>query len=396
MIKQTWNINAEERVRILRLHENATKNLYLISEQEPVQGPSKDLVLSQDENYVYFLSQPNVAVTADYVDWNRQYFVYASDGETSYQTTITSKDEKNRPTKVEVLKDKILPDMRKNEFLFKMIKLPKKDGYYDYSPGNEITKNAFLYQEQEASGLKINRRYFAVTWYNGKPLTVAISVEGGQYGKENVINYDDLEVGSQTLFNPYTDVFYGKKIGYFSLILPTLVTSYPIGIGNEKPQDPGDKPKPIPVPPKPVPLGDKFKDNISTPTVDAILKDPNFIEFKKFVEGNDMSKFVFDIQSSASKCTAGNKEANPANGKWSEDKDTYPDVTVDSQADMKDLGNLNLTKARGQNLKNFLVTNLPKLKDAKFRVIAQGSKGKCGTETENAQLRKVDLTVTAL
>ncbi len=393
---QTWNINAEERVRILRLHENATKNLYLISEQEPVQGPSKDLVLSQDENYVYFLSQPNVAVTADYVDWNRQYFVYASDGETSYQTTITSKDEKNRPTKVEVLKDKILPDMRKNEFLFKMIKLPKKDGYYDYSPGNEITKNAFLYQEQEASGFKINRRYFAVTWYNGKPLTVAISVEGGQYGKENVINYDDLEVGSQTLFNPYTDVFYGKKIGYFSLILPTLVTSYPIGIGNEKPQDPGDKPKPIPVPPKPVPLGDKFKDNISTPTVDAILKDPNFIEFKKFVEGNDMSKFVFDIQSSASKCTAGNKEANPANGKWSEDKDTYPDVTVDSQADMKDLGNLNLTKARGQNLKNFLVTNLPKLKDAKFRVIAQGSKGKCGTETENAQLRKVDLTVTAL
>lgn len=397
MIKQTWNINADERVRILRLHENATKNLYLISEQEPVQGPSKDLVLSQDENYVYFLSQPNYAVTSDYVDWKRQYFVYASDGEKSYQTTITSKDEKNRPTKVEVLKDKVLPDMRKNEFIFKMIKLSKRDGYYDYSYGNEITKNAFLYQEQEASGLKLNRRYFAVNWYNGKPITVAVSVEGGQFGKENVIDYDDLEINSETLFNPYTDVFYSKKIGYFSLVLPTLVTSYPIGIGNEKPETPNETPGKTPTPPPPpVPLGDKFMDNISVPTADAILKDPKFIEFKKFVDANDMSKFIFDIQSSASKCTAGYKESNKANGKWSEDKATYPDVTVDPQADKKDLGNLNLTKARAQNLKNFLVTNIPKLKDAKFRVIAQGSRGTCGTEEENQKMRRVDLTVTAL
>ncbi len=397
MIKQTWNINADERVRILKLHENATKNLYLISEQEPVQGPSKNLVLNQDENYIYYLSQPTFAVGADYIDWKKDYFVYASDGEKSYQTTISSKDEKGRPTKVEVLTDKILPDFRKNEFLFKMVKLPKKDGSYNYSFGNEITESAFLYQAQEASGLKLNVRYFAVTWYNGKPITVAISAEGGLYGKENRINYDDLEIYSETLFNPYTDVFVSKKLGAFSLIMPTLVTSYPIGIGNEKPETPGETPGKVPTPPPPpVPLGDKFMDNVSVPTADAILKDPKFIEFKKFVEGNDMSKFVFDIQSSASKCSAGFKESNKANGKWSEDKATYPDVTVDPQADKKDLGNLNLTKARAQNLKNFLVANVPKLKDAKFRVIAQGSKGKCGTEEENKEFRRVDLTVTAL
>ncbi len=397
MIKQTWNINADERVRILKLHENATKNLYLISEQEPVQGPSKNLVLNQDENYIYYLSQPTFAVGADYIDWKKDYFVYASDGEKSYQTTISSKDEKGRPTKVEVLTDKILPDFRKNEFLFKMVKLPKKDGSYNYSFGNEITESAFLYQAQEASGLKLNVRYFAVTWYNGKPITVAISSEGGLYGKENRINYDDLEIYSETLFNPYTDVFVSKKLGAFSLIMPTLVTSYPIGIGNEKPETPGETPGKVPTPPPPpVPLGDKFMDNVSVPTADAILKDPKFIEFKKFVEGNDMSKFVFDIQSSASKCSAGFKESNKANGKWSEDKATYPDVTVDPQADKKDLGNLNLTKARAQNLKNFLVANVPKLKDAKFRVIAQGSKGKCGTEEENKEFRRVDLTVTAL
>jgi hypothetical protein len=397
MIKQTWNIGTDERTRILQLHENATKKLYLLSEQNPVQGPSPNVVIDQDENYMYFLSQPNFSVTADYVDWKKDYFVYASDGEKSYQTTITSKDEKGRPTNVEVLKDKILPDIRKNEFVFDMVKLPKKEGNYNYTYGNEITKSAFLYQAQEASGLKMNVRYFAVTWYNGKPITVAISAEGGLYGKENRIDYDDLELYSETPFNPYTDVFVSRKLGAFSLIMPTLFSSYPVGIGRTQPETPGETPgkKPTP-PPPPVPLGDKFMDNVSMPTADAILKDPKFIEFKKFVDGNDMSKFVFDIQSSASKCSAGFKESNKANGKWSEDKATYPDVTVDSQADKNDLGNLNLTKARAQNLKNFLVANVPKLKDAKFRVIAQGSKGKCGTEEENREFRRVDLTVTAL
>jgi hypothetical protein len=33
MIKQTWEISNEERNRILSLHESATKNHYLMSEQ---------------------------------------------------------------------------------------------------------------------------------------------------------------------------------------------------------------------------------------------------------------------------------------------------------------------------------------------------------------------------
>ena len=33
MIKQSWNISSEEKFRILNIHESATKNLYLISEQ---------------------------------------------------------------------------------------------------------------------------------------------------------------------------------------------------------------------------------------------------------------------------------------------------------------------------------------------------------------------------
>jgi len=41
MIKQTWDISQEERNRIISLHESATKNLYLMSEQDVVQGVKK-------------------------------------------------------------------------------------------------------------------------------------------------------------------------------------------------------------------------------------------------------------------------------------------------------------------------------------------------------------------
>ncbi len=399
MIKQAWNISAEERVRILQLHESATQRLYLLSEQNPVQGPGDpNTVLGQDENFVYFISQPSFSVGADYIDWTKNYFVYASDGETSYQCTITEKDKKGRPIKVQVLKDKPLVNMDRGEFLFNMIKQGKKD--FDYNYGNEMTKNSFLFIRKEESGMPTRERYFGVV-FNAKPVTVVITNEGpssswGYSQNNNFIDFDELEVGSSTLFDPRKDAFYSKKLGYFSLVIPTLVTSYPVNIGKPQPEKPTEIPGKVPTPPQPVPLGDKFMDNISMPTVDAILKDTKFIEFKKFVEGNDMSKFVFDIQSSASKCSAGYKESNKANGKWSEDKSTYPDVTVDPQADKNDVGNLNLTKARAQNLKNFLITNLPKLKDAKFRVIAQGSKGTCGTEEENQKFRRVDLTVTQL
>lgn len=399
MIKQTWNIDLEERRRILELHESATQRLYLLNEQAPVQGPgSPNVVLDQDENFVYFLSQPSFSVGANYIDWSKDYFVYASDGETSYQCEITEKDKKGRPMKVQVLKDKPLVNMDRGEFLFNMIKQGRKD--FDYNYGNEMTKNSFLFIRKEESGMPTRERYFGVV-YNAKPVTVVITNEGpssawGYSQNNNFIDFDELEVGSSTLFDPRKDAFRSKKLGYFSLVIPTLVTSYPVSIGKTQPEKPTEIPGKVPTPPQPVPLGDKFMDNISMPTVDAILKDPKFIEFKKFVEGNDMSKFVFDIQSSASKCSAGYKESNKANGKWSEDKSTYPDVTVDPQADKNDVGNLNLTKARAQNLKNFLITNLPKLKDAKFRVIAQGSKGTCGTEEDNQKLRRVDLTVTQL
>ena len=43
MIKQTWEISQEERNRIISLHESATKNLYLVSEQNTPE-PEKDSI----------------------------------------------------------------------------------------------------------------------------------------------------------------------------------------------------------------------------------------------------------------------------------------------------------------------------------------------------------------
>ncbi len=64
MIKQTWSISSEEKIRILQLHESATKNLYLINEQTPppgkvkvgekktnIQGPTIDLTQNFKSGY---------------------------------------------------------------------------------------------------------------------------------------------------------------------------------------------------------------------------------------------------------------------------------------------------------------------------------------------------------
>jgi hypothetical protein len=413
MIKQTWEISNEERNRILSLHESATKNHYLMSEQGDeslvYDGTGASTLYDQDENYKYYITQPNYSDIGDYLDWNRKYYVLATNSNgTSFKCDF-SKDEKGFPMDIKVLVDKPLPilsaDPSRNQFLLGMKRTSKKS--YNYTKGNEITKNAYIEGETTKGAMDTqlptgNQIYAVFFERDGRPTTVVVAAEeSGTFKADYDINFLELKIGSVTLFNPWNEGFYipGRKkiIGRFSLYLPTQHNSYPLRPDFFNPgRTPEDTPDPIPNPPQPVSLGDKFANNISQPNRDAILNDPKFIEFKKFVEGNDMAKFVFVIESSASKCAAGYKEANSANGKWSDDKDNYPDVVVADSADKNDLGNLNLTKARAQNLKNFLITNLPKLKNSKFEVIAQGSIGICGTEAENQKYRKVNLDVRKL
>jgi hypothetical protein len=63
MIKQTWEISNEERNRIISLHESATKNFYVLSEQlvSVKQNRGVDKVISsRDPEIEQYLSQVDV------------------------------------------------------------------------------------------------------------------------------------------------------------------------------------------------------------------------------------------------------------------------------------------------------------------------------------------------
>ena len=394
MIKQSWNINEDEKLRILNLHESATKNLYLIKEQEIIGKDNENLIFNNDKNdkFTYLIFQPQTSTRVVKLDWNSPYIVVADDGTNAYVAQVVEKDEKNRPTKFKVELNRPLPrweprNLTKNEFKFSFVKPNSKtyDWNMDY---DEKTKNSLVLKDEFAS-------YYAVI-YGDTILVAPVKSEGPQNGwshdfaDEGVIDFKSVEINSPLEFVPRYNVVVNKNAS-LGLVVPTTFGYYELPKGKDG-TIPPPPPPPIKTPPPPSNLGDSFGDNMSFPS-ENIKKNPNFLAIVRFVKGNeDLSKYVFRIQSSASKCKAGKIESQ-GNVNWKDDKSTYPDVVVDPKADTQDVGNLNLTKARAQHLKDFLIQNLPELKNAKFEVIAQGSKGTCGTEEENAKNRVVALTI---
>ena len=80
MIKQTWNIDGEEKVRILNLHESATKNLYLLNEQDDELEIQKNIPKNVSFSFpLKSVNKPNVldARTDDngnvYVQWENEW-----------------------------------------------------------------------------------------------------------------------------------------------------------------------------------------------------------------------------------------------------------------------------------------------------------------------------------
>jgi hypothetical protein len=396
MIKQTWNINEEEKLRILNLHESATKNLYLIKEQEVLGKDNQNAIRSNDKNdkFTYLVFQPQTSTRVTNIDWNEPYIVVADDEINAYVAQVVEKDAKNRPIKFKVELDRPLPiweprDVRGNEFKFSLVKTG--DERYKMNMDYDAkTKNSLVYKDEQAS-------YYAVIYRKNIVVVPVVNVRprsnwNYEYEQEGVIDFNSLEENTQVEIIPRYNVFVLGKL-FFGLTVITTFGNYQLPKGRETPPPPPPPPPPIIIPPPPPSnLGDNFGDNISFPS-ENIKNNPNYLSIVKFVKGNkDISKYVFRIQSSASKCKAGTVESQ-GTVNWKDDKTTYPDVAVDPKADTKDVGNLNLTKARAQHLKDFLIQNLPELKNVKFEVIAQGSKGTCGTEEENAKNRVVALTI---
>lgn len=396
MIKQTWNINEDEKLRILNLHESATKNLYLIKEQEILGKDNQNAIRSNDKNdkFTYLVFQPQTSTRVTNIDWNEPYIVVADDEINAYVAQVVEKDAKNRPIKFKVELDRPLPvwepiDVRGNEFKFSLVKTG--DERYKMNMDYDVkTKNSLVYKDAQYT-------YYAVIYRKNIVVVPVLNVRPTSnwnytYEQEGVIDFNSLEENTQVEIIPRYNVFVLGKL-FFGLVVITTFGSYQLPKGKETPPPPPPPPPPIIIPPPPPSnLGDNFGDNISFPS-ENIKNNPNYLSIVKFVKGNkDISKYVFRIQSSASKCKAGTVESQ-GTVNWKDDKTTYPDVAVDPKADTKDVGNLNLTKARAQHLKDFLIQNLPELKNVKFEVIAQGSKGTCGTEEENAKNRVVALTI---
>lgn len=396
MIKQTWNINEDEKLRILNLHESATKNLYLIKEQEILGKDNQNAIRSNDKNdkFTYLVFQPKTSTRVVDIDWNEPYIVVADDEINAYVAQVVEKDAKNRPIKFKVELDRPLPvweprDVRGNEFKFSLVKTGDKR-YNINMDYDAKTKNSLVYKDAQYT-------YYAVIYRKNIVVVPVLNVRPRNnwdytYEQEGVIDFNSLEENTQVEIIPRYNVFVLGKL-FFGLTVITTFGNYQLPKGRETPPPPPPPPPPIIIPPPPPSnFGDNFGDNISFPNASTTEK-PEYQAFVKFVKGNkDISKYVFRIQSSASKCKAGTVESQ-GTVNWKDDKTTYPDVAVDPKADTKDVGNLNLTKARAQHLKDFLIQNLPELKNVKFEVIAQGSKGTCGTEEENAKNRVVALTI---
>jgi hypothetical protein len=394
MIKQNWNISTDEAKRILMMHEGATKNLYLLKEQEINPEDNENTIRSNDKNdkFTYLLFQPGTSRQVSKFNWNEPYVVVADDEVNAYVAQVAEKDSNNRPIKFKVELNRPLPvwnpkNINKNEFKFSFIKTGNKGIEWNVDYDNK-TKNALLTEDGLYS-------YYGVIF--GDSLMIApIKNEGPlnnwsfDYEQEGVIDLKDVNGNEQIEFVPRYNVVVSKNSSK-GLVVPTTFGFFPIPKGKETPPTPPKIiPKPTP-PPPPSNFGDNFGDNISFPN-SSTTQNPQFQSFVKFVNGNDISNYKFIIQASASKCRAKTVEGQGST-LWKDDKTQYPDVVVDKNADMSDVGNLNLTKARAQHLKDFLVKSIPKLKDANFEVIAQGSVGTCGSEEENRTLRVVSLSV---
>ena len=400
MIKQTWNISSEEKYRILNLHESATKKLYLIGEQEIDAQDNANIIRNNDKNdkFYYFVFQPQTSRMRAPIDWEKEYVVVADDEINAYVAQVQEKDSNGKPIKFKVELNRPLVrwnpmNLNQNEFKFSMVKTDnnQREWNMDY---DEKTKNSLVSKDASAS-------YYAVL-YGDSIIIAPVTAEGPfntwgfDYQQEGVIEYNSIQKNSEVEFVPRYNVIIGSNRGrnaYTGLAVATTFGFYPVGKGSEPKIPPPPPPPPTP-PPPPSNFGDNFGDNISFPNTSTTEK-PEYQAFVKFINGNDISNYKFIIQASASKCRAKSIEGQGVT-QWKDDKTTYPDVVVDKNADMSDIGNLNLTKARAQHLKDFLIKNIPKLKEANFEVIAQGSIGTCGSEEENRAQRVVSLSVQKL
>ena len=222
MIKQTWNINEDEKLRILNLHESATKNLYLIKEQEILGKDNQNAIRSNDKNdkFTYLVFQPKTSTRVVDIDWNEPYVVVADDERNAYVAQVVETDAKNRPIKFKVELDRPLPvweprDVRRNEFKFSLVKTGDKS-YKINMDYDAKTKNSLVYKDAQYT-------YYAVIYGTNIIVAPVLNVRPVNnwdytYEQEGVIDFNSLEENAQVEIIPRYSVFVLKKL-YFGLVV---------------------------------------------------------------------------------------------------------------------------------------------------------------------------------
>lgn len=411
MIKYNWNVTHEERERIIKLHESATKNLYIIKEQDENESiyykiGATNLIIKGGKLYsasfdrktgVYVPIEelsiaPSLRIESGSVvdndESSRQSSLLgpatdrSSQAETpmkqqydliqpipyvtmGYQGTnkvpqlvfITVRESKKIPENHEVSEDGVMT-LNKT-----CIKINNKKYYYLYAyPSIFGTPVGGSANKGETKTL-----YFCLTSDRGLKFVVSDNFKEGESTDPK------LQIGLE-----YTNK--GKIVN----------STGPYNTTEEAQSNCGQT---VEVP-NVIPFEESFANNISNPDVTKPSIANAINNLRQYLKSGGKIKSL-KIVASASRVPAGSVENNPSNGKWKDNKNY--DNQVKGNNDDK-TGNLQLTKARAYNLYLKLLELIPELKNIPIELEGLGSQGDAWDNVDaNAEKyrrhRKVNLII---
>lgn len=287
MIKQTWEISDEERNRILSLHESATKNLYLMSEQVEAGNPQNISAELTNEPKWELMGFTIIQRGGEYFVYRPKDLKYKSHAAfLKYQTAITD------------VPDTYIPIPTISE-LGGVITKGGQAGSTKIVP-TELTQNAIYVGEMMNlldGGKSSSLYYCAFDTSRNIPIFGKISLTKKLYlGSHMVAGYEKVKEKPGTLISfggkNYTDT-YGIEISDEAQGVPV------------KPQD-----TPPIIPPTETPKVTTF--DIESPFVfdKTELSDESEVKFKEFIE--DIKKYYNNVKGDVTVTTSASIDSDPS------------------------------------------------------------------------------------
>ena len=287
MIKQTWEISNEERNRILSLHESATKNLYLMSEQVEAGNPQNISAELTNEPKWELMGFTIIQRGSEYFVYRPKDLRYTSHAAyLKYETAIT--DIPDTYIKIPTISE-----------LGGVITKGSQAGTTKIVP-TELTQNAIYVGEMMNlldGGKSSSLYYCAFDTKRNIPIFGKISLTKKLYlGSHMVVGYEKVREKPNTLIS------FGSK---------NYTDNYGIEISDESegvPVEPQDTP-PI-IPPTETPKITTF--DIESPFVfdKTELSDESEVKFKEFIE--NIKKYYNNVTGDVTVTTSASIDSDPS------------------------------------------------------------------------------------